>query len=244
MKLFFAPSTAVKCLLRVADLLRRVALQRRMNEKRIFLARHGQTFQNAAAGESYIDADRLSRTGWEQARRLGRLLAPRNVKTVVTSPLARALETAEAVNETLGCALEEDEQLIEIVPPAQTPDDPESEVEHWSVYMARHADDRQYAVGGAESFAAVMERVRGVVDSFQRRDRALIVSHAGFLRFVMGYLTWGEEFSPRALPRLWVFELHNAGVSELRHVASRAGYERSEGWSIVTWMQRDHLDGA
>jgi hypothetical protein len=33
-------------------------------------------------------------------------------------------------------------------------------------------------------------------------------------------------------------------VSELRHVSSRAGYERSEGWSIVTWMQRDHLDGA
>ena len=30
-----------------------------MDEKRIFLARHGQTFHNAAAGESYIDADHL-----------------------------------------------------------------------------------------------------------------------------------------------------------------------------------------
>jgi len=215
-----------------------------MDEKRIFLARHGQTFHNAAAGESYVDADRLSETGWEQARRLGRLLAGRDVATVVTSPLARARETAEAVNETLGCPLEEDERLIEIVPPAQTEDEPEREVEHWSVYMARHADDRDYAVGDAESFAAVMRRVRGVVESFAQRDRALLVSHAGFLRFVMGYLTWGEEFSPRTLPRLWVFELHNAGVSELRHVASRPGYERSEGWSIVTWMQRDHLDGA
>jgi broad specificity phosphatase PhoE len=89
-----------------------------------------------------------------------------------------------------------------------------------------------------------MNRVRGVVESMEQRDRALLVSHAGFLRFVMGYLTWGEEFSPRMLPRLWVFELHNAGVSEFRHGASRAGYEHSEGWSIVTWMQRDHLDGA
>jgi broad specificity phosphatase PhoE len=215
-----------------------------MDEKRIFLARHGQTFHNAAAGESYLDADRLSPTGWEQARRLGRLLATRNVTAVVTSPLPRARETAEAVNEALGCPIEEDERLIEIIPPAQAEGEPEREVEHWSVYMARHADDRDYAVGGAESFAAVMERVRGAVDSFERRDRALIVSHAGFLRFVMGYLTWGEEFSPRTLPRLWVFELHNAGVSELRHVPSRAGYERSEGWSIVTWMQRDHVDGA
>jgi broad specificity phosphatase PhoE len=180
----------------------------------------------------------------QQGRRLGRLLAARDVRAVVTSPLARAVETAEAVNETLGCTLAHDERLIEIVPPAHADDDPEREAEHWSVYMARHADDHDYAVGGAESFAAVMERVRGVVASFERRDRALIVSHAGFLRFVMGYLTWGEEFSPRTLPRLWVFELHNAGLSELRHVASRAGYERSEGWSIVTWMQRDHVDGA
>jgi broad specificity phosphatase PhoE len=216
-----------------------------MDEKRIYLARHGQTFHNAAVGESYMgDADRLSDTGWEQARRLGRLLAARDVTAVVTSPLARARETADALNETLGCPLEEDERLIEIVPPAQEQDEPEREVEHWSVYMAGHADDRDYAVGGAESFAAVMERVRGVVKSFEERDRALLVSHAGFMRFVMGYLTWGEEFSPRTLPRLWVFELHNAGLSELRHVASRAGYERSEGWSIVTWMQRDHLDEA
>src|SRR5215218_5149799 len=128
-----------------------------MDEKRIFLARHGQTFHNAAAGESYVDADRLSETGWEQARRLGRLLAGRDVATVVTSPLARARETAEAVNETLGCPLEEDERLIEIVPPVHEDDEPEREVEHWSVYMARIADDRHYAIGGAESFAAVME---------------------------------------------------------------------------------------
>jgi broad specificity phosphatase PhoE len=65
-----------------------------------------------------------------------------------------------------------------------------------------------------------MDRVRGVVESFERRDRALIVSHAGFLRSIMGYVTWGEEFSPRTPPRLWVFEVHNAGVSELRHVAA------------------------
>ncbi len=213
-----------------------------MDEKRIFLARHGQTFHNAAAGESYGDADRLSPTGWEQARRLGRLMASRNVTAVVTSPLARARETAEAINETLGCPLAEDDRLIEIIPPANEEDQPEREVEHWSVYMARHADDRDYAVGGAESFGAVMERVRGVVEDLEEHDGALLVSHAGFLRFVMGYLTWGDEFSPRTLPRLWVFEVHNAGVSELRHVASRAGYERSEGWSIVTWMQRDHLD--
>jgi broad specificity phosphatase PhoE len=101
--------------------------------------------------------------GHEQARRLGRLLAPRGVTSVVTSPLARARETAEAIRDAVDCPLEEDERLIEIVPPAQIEDEPEREAEHWSAYMARHAGDREYAVGGAESFAAVMRRVRGVV---------------------------------------------------------------------------------
>jgi probable phosphoglycerate mutase len=215
-----------------------------MAEKRIFLARHGQTWHNAAAGESYQLGDRLSDLGWEQARNLGRHLDGRGVKGIVTSPLARARETADAANETLGCPVEEDERLVEIVPPGPTEEGHEEEAEHWSVYMARNAEDRDFSVGGAESFNAVMERVRAVVAHFEELECTLFVSHAGFLRFVMGYLTWGTEFSPKTLPRLWVFEVHNAGLSELRHVSERPGYVASAGWSIVTWMQRDHLPDA
>jgi broad specificity phosphatase PhoE len=215
-----------------------------MEEKRIFLARHGETLHNAAlAVESYEDADHLSDRGWEQSRRLGRLLAGREVERIVTSPLPRARETAEAVNEVLRTTIEEDGRLHEIVPPATGGYVGEEEAEHWSAYMARHADDPGYSRGGAESFEVVMSRVRAVVDSLEERAGSLLVSHAGFLRFVMGYLTWSEGFSPRTLPRLWVFEVHNAGLSELRHVRERPGYAASEGWSIVTWMRRDHLEG-
>ena len=210
-------------------------------EKRILIARHGQTFHNAAAGESYVAGDRLSELGWEQARRLGRHLRDRGVRAMVTSPLDRARETAEGVNEALGVAIDEDDRLVEIVPPGEAGPEHEEEAQHWSVYMARHADDRDFSLAGAESFNAVMERVRGAVERFEAADGSLFVSHAGFMRFIMGYLTWGEDFSPATLPRLWVFEVHNAGLSELRYDAQRAGYELSEGWSIVTWMQHDHL---
>ena len=74
-----------------------------MDERRIFLARHGQTFHNAAAGESYRDPNRLSSRGHDQARRLGRLLEGHGVTAIVTSPLTRARETADGVNEMLGC---------------------------------------------------------------------------------------------------------------------------------------------
>jgi broad specificity phosphatase PhoE len=213
-------------------------------EKRIFLARHGQTFHNAAAGESYVAGDQLSELGWEQGRRLGRFLEGRGVRRIVTSPLDRARQTAEGVNEALRCTIEDDERLIEIVPPGSAGPGHEEEAEHWSAYMARHAEDRDFSLAGAESFNAVMQRVRGAVERFEASDATLFVSHAGFMRFIMGYVTWGEEFSPATLPRLWVFEVHNAGLSELRHVGERPGYERSEGWSIVTWMQYDYLTRA
>lgn len=213
-----------------------------MDEKLIYLARHGQTFHNAAAGESQVQGDRLSDLGWQQARRLGRFLDGKGITAIVSSPLPRARETADGVNETLGCPVDEDERMIEIIPPGTPGPGHEEEAQHWSVYMARHADDLDYSLAGAESFNDVMKRVRGVVTRFEESDNTLFVSHAGFMRFVIGYLTWDEDFSPRTLPRLWVFEMHNAGLSQLRYVEERPGYEVSRGWSIVTLMQQDFLE--
>lgn len=213
-----------------------------MDEKLIYLARHGQTFHNAELGESQVEADRLSDLGWEQARRLGRFLDGKGITAIVSSPLPRARETADGVNETLGCPIDEDERMVEIIPPGAPGPEHEEEARHWSVYMARHADDQDYSLAGAESFNDVMKRVRGVVTRFEDSDRALFVSHAGFMRFLMGYLIWDEDFSPRTLPRLWVFEMHNAGLSQLRYVEERPGYETSRGWSIVTLMQQDFLE--
>ena len=60
------------------------------------------------------DVDRLSERGWEQARGLGRRLEGEGIETIVASPMRRAQETAEAINEVLDLPLATDEELFEV----------------------------------------------------------------------------------------------------------------------------------
>lgn len=73
---------------------------------RVFLVRHAE----AAPGEP--DEHRsLTAAGREAARALGERLAAEDPEALVTSPLLRARETAEAIAATTGLAAEIDERL-------------------------------------------------------------------------------------------------------------------------------------
>jgi phosphohistidine phosphatase SixA len=73
---------------------------------RVILVRHAE----AAAGQP-DEARPLTEQGHEAARLLGDLLAERNPDAVVSSPLLRARQTAEAIAEPSGVAVEVDERL-------------------------------------------------------------------------------------------------------------------------------------
>ncbi|MBC7273166.1 MAG: histidine phosphatase family protein, partial [Streptomyces sp.] len=79
----------------------------------LLLARHGQSVwhaENRYAGVSDIP---LTETGRAQAEALGRWVEARPVAAVWTSPLARAVETAEPVCRALGLAAHRDAGLRE-----------------------------------------------------------------------------------------------------------------------------------
>lgn len=212
-------------------------------EKYIWLARHGQTHHNAATGESQVDGDVLTEYGWEQGRALGQHLTDEGVTSIVCSPLERARQTAEAVNETLGVEITVDDTIYEIIPPSGQPDSEEDQAlaEHWSRYMVEHAANPDFKFYGAESFNEVKERVRGFVDALAEMPGTLVISHAGFIRFAMGYMVTRGEFQPARLESLWVYEVANAGVSRFRYAPERPGYRKSTGWSVVTWNFVGHI---
>ena len=73
---------------------------------RVILVRH------AKAEKGHPDEARpLTASGHEAAKLLGELLAERRPDAVVSSPLVRALETAEALAKAAGVELEIDERL-------------------------------------------------------------------------------------------------------------------------------------
>lgn len=71
---------------------------------RVLLVRHGQTPWNDAGRLQGTAPVGLSRTGREQARACGRRLADGGaIDAVVTSPLRRAVETADLIGRLVGC---------------------------------------------------------------------------------------------------------------------------------------------
>ena len=68
----------------------------------IYLARHGETDDNARrVVQGWVDTPLNSR-GREQARELARQVRDLGIKAIWTSQLSRAAETAQVVGERLG----------------------------------------------------------------------------------------------------------------------------------------------
>jgi len=145
------------------------------------LLRHGQTEMSAQrrfAGRGDIP---LTSAGLQQAAAVAARLAQRGgIDAVVTSPLRRALRTAEAVAETAGVPLAVDPDLVET-------DFGEWEgltfgevLARWPAEMAAWQADVSAAPPGGESFAAVARRVAVALDRLlaeRTGETVVVVSH-------------------------------------------------------------------
>jgi probable phosphoglycerate mutase len=213
---------------------------------RAFLVRHGESVSNAARGAVSLpdeEGDCLTERGWEQAHEVGRSLREAGVTDLVSSPMRRARETASAIGEELGLEPEVDEQIYELreSPGYGTLPAEEQKLRRWSVRMAAHPDDPDYAEGG-ESFNHVRERVRGFGARLQRRDPErlpLAVTHGIFLRFLLADAVLGDAFGPGLAERLWYLKTTNCGVSVFESGERQHPLDPDRpGWICATWMAR------
>ena len=102
-----------------------------------------------------------------------------------------------------------------------------------------------HAEPGAESFNAIVERVKRVQQRLEERiegERLLCVSHWGFLHFFAGVSLFREAFSPAHLPALYRMSHINTGITLFHH---RRDYliegVRFDGWALQTWNDQAHL---
>jgi broad specificity phosphatase PhoE len=80
----------------------------------LFLVRHGETDWNCSGQIMGCRPVPLNRQGQDQARRLAALLKGRAVHSVLTSPVTRAVQTAEVIAEALGLPVTTEPGLEEI----------------------------------------------------------------------------------------------------------------------------------
>jgi broad specificity phosphatase PhoE len=151
----------------------------------IFLARHGETADNAARRFQGQGDVPLNARGMEQARELAALAAQREWAALWTSPVVRARQTADIVGAAIGLAPRPDARFAEHDVGAwqgRLFDDVQREdPQLWSRWQAAGEDWR---FPGGESLGELQARVvDGLVAVTQSHELpALVVCHRGVIR--------------------------------------------------------------
>jgi probable phosphoglycerate mutase len=213
---------------------------------RLHLVRHGESLANEAdrAGRPRpADWDALSERGWEQARGLGRRLEGEGIELIVASNMRRAQETAQGINETLGLEIETDPDLHELKQSdafySSGPDFGDTASLNW---MPR--SPRDYATDGAESFEQMCARVLRVRERMEARAEdhsILLVTHYGWMHFLLGLTLFREDFGPEHLMGLWLAGHANTGISVFDHRRRIMDGMDFSGWGLTTWNDQAHL---
>jgi probable phosphoglycerate mutase len=177
----------------------------------ITFARHGQTALNQGGRlQGRIDAP-LSDLGRAQARALADALRSEGVMRVVSSPLARARDTAAAIANAHGIAVDVDDRLIEL-------DYGEWDgialgdvlADDWKRWRA----DPSFTPPGGESLIAVTERVASFCrDAFDAGGDIVAVSHVSPIKAAVAFaLAVDEQIT-------WRMQL---GVASITRISARA----------------------
>jgi len=172
----------------------------------IRLARHGRTAYNAEPrfqGHLPVPLDDVGR---EQARALAERCASEDFTTFVTSPLARARETAAIVAGVIGLEPEVDDRWAETDAGDWT-DRPFAEIvaEDPERFAAFTRVDPGFAFPGGESFADHQARVADAArDLAARTDggRALVVCHGVTIRLALLAIHGDEQARTMDLPNV------------------------------------------
>ena len=144
----------------------------------------------------------LTDAGREQAQLAARRLAGAAVDAVITSPLIRARDTAQAIADATGAPLRVDERLTEVDYGAfEGLDRDEAREQLGAPFDAWRADPFGAPVPGMEPLADALQRARAATaDALAAHAHPVIVGHQGILRIVLvalGQMEPDEYFATR-----------------------------------------------
>ncbi|WP_426245211.1 histidine phosphatase family protein [Nocardioides sp. LHG3406-4] len=167
---------------------------------RVFLARHGLADYETSLVTD--DGGSLSAEGREQARGLAEALRGERIARVWTSPLSRAVQTAEIAAAALGVDVVVREGLREYGVGSLAGSDADEAAVIGAVFRAWADGDDEAAIDGGEVIADIVSRAAGVLEEIadqHRGEAVLVVSHGGAI------MTSVPELVDR--PRQWAYDL-------------------------------------
>lgn len=173
--------------------------------KTIYIFRHGQTDYNVARrvmGQLDIP---LNDAGRAQAAELANKLAKFAIGAVYSSPLARAMETAQAVADKTGVPITTDVRLMErnngklqghIVHGTENPDEYQMDYNQLELFFpAAQLNDNDWRPDGGESRTECWARGQAAIMDIVRNtpyDTIAVSTHSGIMRGILDLVDMGN----------------------------------------------------
>ena len=203
----------------------------------MLLIRHGQTtwnVQHRLPGQ--LSRIELTATGREQAERLGEALTVLPLSAIISSPLERAVETAQYLAWGRGITIQCEPDLMDIELghwPGQVFDDLATHDPAWKAFVRNPT----VAPRDVETFPELEQRVVAAVERWLQHDAtgtsSAFVAHADVIKLLIAHSTGLEAGRARSLL------IDNASVSVVELKAGQPPRVRAIGWSPTpAWLER------
>jgi len=170
---------------------------------KLIVARHGITKLNKENKVNGRIDEELAPEGRQQALELAQRLASSDIDVIYSSPLKRAVQTAEPLSERLGIPIITDERLTE-VDFGELSGKSQSEIaELLGQSMVELLSSYQYDLSAyrGETNGQVKERTESFIDELKTKEHevALIIAHGGIVR-MLSFVCTGEKigYQPNA----------------------------------------------
>jgi len=198
------------------------------------MIRHGETAWNAQGRVQGQTDVPLSAVGEAQARAVGAALAGERFAALYASDLTRVRQTAAPAARALGLEVRLDAGLRERhYGKFETLTYAEARERHPADYQRFKAKEPDYDFGSGESLLGFNARAIACVAGIARRhagETVLVFTHGGVLEMVRRHARGAGLSAPRD------FDLPNAAINWIEVGA--------EGWQVLAWAERSHLDAA
>jgi phosphoserine phosphatase len=196
-----------------------------------YVARHGETDWNREGRYQGQLESSLTQLGRSQAAALASALAGSGAQRVISSPLARCLQTASPVAAALGIDVEMDGRLLEIAH-GTWEGRLRTEIERADPGRVRAWMHEPASVQfeGGESLDDVAARWLGFTSSLRGKNESIvIVTHDVLVRIAVLLA------SGRPLTSLWEPRVQNGGYASFSMALER--------WEVVDECRDEHLEG-
>lgn len=185
---------------------------------RFLFLRHGESARNAHTGEEPLtreQGDVLTERGRAQAAAAGAALRGQGITRLLTSPMRRATETAEAV----GAALDLDPEPVP--------------------YAFEYHQGEEFAEG-IERVHLLKARLEQEARDGDEDGLPLLVTHGILTRFFLLDSVIGDAFTAEMVERIWNLGSANCALSTFKfgEVREPGGAPTAVGWTCLTWMAR------